>query len=122
MVFKVKKHFGYDDSLDAFGVHGMGGTMGALFTGLLASAAINPVFGKDAAGNSACYRGEWTETGTRCTTRQWPWALAGRSRLLELLHSVVAGRQDNGSPSLYRRRTCRTRPLATWRRRLRIQL
>ena len=41
---------GYDDSLDAFGVHGVGGTMGALFTGLLASGAINAVFGKNAAG------------------------------------------------------------------------
>jgi Amt family ammonium transporter len=50
MVFKVKKFFGYDDSLDAFGVHGVGGTMGALFTGLFASGAINAVFGKDAAG------------------------------------------------------------------------
>jgi Amt family ammonium transporter len=51
MVFRVKKFFGYDDSLDAFGVHGVGGTMGALLTGLLASGAINAVFGKDAAGN-----------------------------------------------------------------------
>jgi ammonium transporter, Amt family len=51
MVFRVKKFFGYDDSLDAFGVHGMGGTMGALLTGLLASGGINAVFGKDAAGH-----------------------------------------------------------------------
>ena len=50
MVFKVKKFFGYDDSLNAFGVHGVGGTMGALLTGLFASGAINAVFGKDAAG------------------------------------------------------------------------
>ncbi len=33
MVFKVKAWFGYDDSLDAFGVHGAGGTLGALLTG-----------------------------------------------------------------------------------------
>jgi Amt family ammonium transporter len=51
MVFRVKKFFGYDDSLDAFGVHGVGGTMGALLTGLFASGAINAVFGKDAAGH-----------------------------------------------------------------------
>jgi lysophospholipase L1-like esterase len=51
MVFKVKKFFGYDDSLDAFGVHGIGGTMGALLTGLLASGAINAAYGKDAAGH-----------------------------------------------------------------------
>src|SRR5215469_14372666 len=37
MVFKVKSIFGYDDSLDAFGVHGAGGTLGALLTGLFAA-------------------------------------------------------------------------------------
>jgi ammonium transporter, Amt family len=45
MVVKVKSIFGYDDSLDAFGVHGAGGTMGALLTGIFASSAINPIFG-----------------------------------------------------------------------------
>tara|TARA_R110002072_G_scaffold303108_2_gene493870 strand:+ start:37089 stop:38558 length:1470 start_codon:yes stop_codon:yes gene_type:complete len=34
---KVKLKFGYDDSLDAFGVHGVGGTVGALLTGVFAS-------------------------------------------------------------------------------------
>jgi ammonium transporter, Amt family len=42
MVVKVKQWFGYDDSLDAFGVHGAGGTMGAILTGLFARATINP--------------------------------------------------------------------------------
>jgi Amt family ammonium transporter len=51
MVIKVKAIFGYDDSLDAFGVHGAGGTIGALLTGVFASAVINPIFGKDAKGN-----------------------------------------------------------------------
>lgn len=45
MVVLVKNRFGYDDSLDAFGVHGAGGTAGAILTGLFASSAINPVFG-----------------------------------------------------------------------------
>ncbi len=45
MVVTVKAMFGYDDSLDAFGVHGAGGTMGALLTGLFANSAINPIFG-----------------------------------------------------------------------------
>jgi Amt family ammonium transporter len=49
MVAKVKAHFGYDDSLDAFGVHGAGGTLGALLTGVFASSAVNPIF-KDAQG------------------------------------------------------------------------
>ncbi|MBM3735693.1 MAG: ammonium transporter [Acidobacteria bacterium] len=41
MVAKVKDKFGYDDSLDAFGVHGVGGTMGCLFTGVFATNKIN---------------------------------------------------------------------------------
>ncbi len=51
MVAKVKQRFGYDDSLDAFGVHGAGGTIGAILTGIFASSAINPIL-KDAQGNA----------------------------------------------------------------------
>jgi Amt family ammonium transporter len=43
---KLKHVFGYDDSLDAFGVHGVGGIIGALLTGVFADPAINPL-GKD---------------------------------------------------------------------------
>src|SRR5579863_3060639 len=50
MVFMVKSHFRYDDSLDAFGVHGAGGTLGAVLTGLFAVSIINPAFGNDASG------------------------------------------------------------------------
>jgi Amt family ammonium transporter len=42
----LKKTFGYDDSLDAFGVHGVGGIIGALLTGVFADAAVNEL-GKD---------------------------------------------------------------------------
>jgi len=38
----VKERFGYDDSLDAFGVHGVGGMWGAIATGLWATTAVNP--------------------------------------------------------------------------------
>ncbi len=44
MVTAVKKQFGYDDSLDAFGVHGVGGTLGALLTGVFATKEVNDVF------------------------------------------------------------------------------
>ncbi len=47
MVAKVKARFRYDDSLDAFGVHGVGGTVGALLTGVFASQLINPIFKDD---------------------------------------------------------------------------
>ncbi|HEY5537344.1 MAG TPA: ammonium transporter [Acetobacterium sp.] len=40
---KVKQKFGYDDSLDAFGCHGIGGIWGGIATGLFAQSAINPV-------------------------------------------------------------------------------
>ena len=41
MVMFVKEKLGYDDSLDAFGVHGIGGLWGALATGLFATTAVN---------------------------------------------------------------------------------
>ena len=39
--FKVKGWFGYDDALDTFGVHAIGGTLGALLTGMLARNSVN---------------------------------------------------------------------------------
>ena len=50
MVARVKARFGYDDSLDAFGVHGAGGTIGAILTGVFAVSAVNPIL-KDSNGN-----------------------------------------------------------------------
>ncbi len=49
MVTAVKSKFGYDDTLDAFGVHGAGGTIGALLTGVFATNAVNDGL-KDSAG------------------------------------------------------------------------
>ncbi|HEV2765715.1 MAG TPA: ammonium transporter, partial [Pyrinomonadaceae bacterium] len=49
-VTELKRRLGYDDSLDVFGVHGTGGAIGALLTGVFATSAVNPVF-KDANGN-----------------------------------------------------------------------
>jgi Amt family ammonium transporter len=40
-VAMMKPRFGYDDTLDAFGIHGVGGTVGALLTGVFADPAIN---------------------------------------------------------------------------------
>ena len=57
MVVKVKTWFGYDDSLDAFGIHGAGGTLGALLTGLFARSAINPIFGAGKA--TGLFEGNW---------------------------------------------------------------
>jgi Amt family ammonium transporter len=38
----MKRALGYDDSLDAWGVHGVGGALGAILTGAFASSAVNP--------------------------------------------------------------------------------
>jgi Amt family ammonium transporter len=94
MVFKVKKYFGYDDSLDAFGVHGMGGTMGALFTGLLASATINPVFGKDSVGNplaTGAIDGNWHQLYNQAVAMGTGWSLAivGTLALLWLVDKTM---------------------------------
>jgi Amt family ammonium transporter len=44
-VTKLKARFGYDDSLDVFGVHGVGSTIGMLACGLFASTEVNPLIG-----------------------------------------------------------------------------
>ena len=43
MISKVKQKFGYDDALDAFGCHGIGGVWGGLATGLFTQTSINSV-------------------------------------------------------------------------------
>jgi len=74
MVFKVKKWFGYDDSLDAFGVHGAGGTLGALFTGLFATRSINPAFGKDAP--TGAIDGHWAQVLNQATGIGIAWGIS----------------------------------------------
>ncbi|WP_410795609.1 ammonium transporter [Parabacteroides sp. FAFU027] len=51
MVAVVKAKLGYDDSLDAFGVHGIGGIFGAIITGVLANPAIQSAYSGAAFGN-----------------------------------------------------------------------
>jgi Amt family ammonium transporter len=44
MVTRAKQRFGYDDALDAFGVHGIGGTLGAILTGVFATKDVNDLW------------------------------------------------------------------------------
>jgi Amt family ammonium transporter len=79
MVFKVKSWFKYDDSLDAFGVHGAGGTIGALLTGVFATSAINPILGKDAQGNPlpiGGMDGNWHQVLNQATGVAIAWGLS----------------------------------------------
>jgi Amt family ammonium transporter len=93
MVVKVKNLFGYDDSLDAFGVHGAGGTLGAILTGVFASSAINPIF-KDAAGNplaSGALEGNWHQLGNQLAgvAIAWVISIVGTLILLKLVDVVI---------------------------------
>jgi len=93
MVTKVKLQFGYDDSLDAFGVHGAGGTIGALLTGLFASSVMNPIF-KDANGNvlpSGLFEGNARQLLNQCVGVAIAWVLGivGTLILLKIVDKVV---------------------------------
>ena len=94
MVFEVKSRLGYDDSLDAFGVHGAGGTLGALLTGLFATSAINAAFGKDAHGNpvpTGAIDGHWGQLGSQAAGVGIAWSISivGTLVLLFLVDKVI---------------------------------
>jgi ammonium transporter, Amt family len=74
MVTKFKALFGYDDSLDAFGVHGAGGTIGALLTGVFAQAAINPIFGAGVPVGGL--DGHWSQVGNQAVGILCAWVIA----------------------------------------------
>ena len=89
MVTKVKAAFGYDDALDAFGVHGAGGTIGALLTGVFAQQVINPIFGvgKPVGGLD----GHWGQVGNQLVgvVIAWAFALVGTMVLLKTVDLVT---------------------------------
>jgi Amt family ammonium transporter len=89
MVFEVKSRLGYDDSLDAFGVHGAGGTLGALLTGLFATRLINPAFGKDVA--TGAMDGHWGQMMNQFAGVAIAWiiSIAGTLVLLFLVDKVI---------------------------------
>jgi ammonium transporter, Amt family len=92
MVTKVKSVFGYDDALDAFGVHGVGGTIGALLTGVFAQSAINAAFGegKPVGGLD----GRWGQVGNQLVgvLIAWSLALVGSLVLLKITDMFVGVR------------------------------
>ncbi len=89
MVFKVKSLFSYDDSLDAFGVHGAGGTLGALLTGLFATQLINPAFGKDAP--TGAIDGHWSQILNQAAGIGISWSISvvGTLVLLFVVDKIV---------------------------------
>jgi Amt family ammonium transporter len=90
----LKHALDYDDSLDAFGVHGTGGTLGALLTGIFAAAAINmpPIYKVDNSvdklglleGNTSLFVAQ-----IQATAMTWAIALIGAFVLLKIVDAVV---------------------------------
>ncbi|MGB7549033.1 MAG: ammonium transporter [Terracidiphilus sp.] len=89
MVFKVKSFFRYDDSLDAFGVHGAGGTLGALLTGLFATKAINAAFGSGVP--TGAIDGHWSQLLNQAAGVAIAWGLSivGTLVLLFVVDKVI---------------------------------
>jgi ammonium transporter, Amt family len=89
MVFIVKSKFGYDDSLDAFGVHGAGGTLGALLTGVFATYTINPIFGKNTPTGGV--DGHWSQVGNQAVAVLVSWVLSivGTLILLFVVDKII---------------------------------
>jgi Amt family ammonium transporter len=83
MVVSVKAIFGYDDSLDAFGVHGAGGTLGAVLTGIFASSVVNPVFG--AGKPTGLLEGNWVQVFHQILGVVIAWSLSIVGTLVILL-------------------------------------
>jgi Amt family ammonium transporter len=81
----AKNGLGYDDSLDAFGIHGIGGTWGALATGLFATVAINSA-GADGLlyGNAALL---WAQV--KAVAVSWVYAFAVTFLILKVLDKLV---------------------------------
>ncbi len=98
MVAWVKHRAGYDDSLDAFGVHGAGGTLGAILTGVFATNAVNDAL-KDAAGRPAALgwvdgnAGQVVNQLTGCALA-WVLAAAGTWVILKVCDALLGVRVD----------------------------
>jgi Amt family ammonium transporter len=89
MVTVVKSIFGYDDSLDAFGVHGAGGTIGAVLTGFFATSVIDPIYGPGKP--TGAVDGHWHQILNQLAGVAIAWGLAivGTLILLKLVDVLV---------------------------------
>jgi Amt family ammonium transporter len=98
MVAKVKQKFQYDDALDAFGVHGVGGTLGALLTGVFATNLVNDGF-KDSAGKVLPlglvdgHAGQIVNQAIGCAVA-WALAIVGSLVILKICDGLIGVRVD----------------------------
>ncbi|MBI3352475.1 MAG: ammonium transporter [Nitrospirae bacterium] len=81
----IKNKFGYDDSLDAFGVHGIGGTWGALATGLFATKLVN------SAGGDGLFYGNSHQVVVQLTAivASWVFSFVGTLIILKVVDSII---------------------------------
>jgi len=81
----IKSKFGYDDSLDAFGVHGMGGALGALLTGVFATSSVG------GAGKDGLLTGDVAQFGNQAVSvaAAAVWALVGTFILLKIVGAIL---------------------------------
>ena len=81
----LKARLGYDDSLDVVGVHGVGGTWGALATGLFASKAVNPD------GADGLFFGNPGQLGIQAVAvlATWVFAFVGTIILLKIVDAIM---------------------------------
>ncbi len=86
----LKTKLGYDDALDAFGVHGIGGTWGAIATGLWASTAVNP------AGADGLFYGNASLVGIQLISIVVAYLLAGIGSLIlfKIINAITPFRAD----------------------------
>lgn len=77
-VSRLKAKLEYDDSLDVFGIHGVGGTLGAIATGIFASTAVNP------AGVDGLIYGNWHLLLVQIVAVAVTWVYAGGATFLIL--------------------------------------
>jgi Amt family ammonium transporter len=93
MVSVVKQKFGYDDSLDVFGVHGIGGTMGALLTGVFATKEVNDLLnGKPMGWVDGNLRQIANQAGA--VTMAWALAIVGTLVILKICDALTGVRAD----------------------------
>ncbi len=104
MTAVVKRRFGYDDALDVFGVHGAAGTIGAVLTGVFATAAINPIF-KDGSGNAlpvGAVDGNPHQVINQLIAVAFSWliAAAGTTAILKIVDLIVGLRVSEEEESI----------------------
>jgi hypothetical protein len=80
----LKNALGYDDSLDAFGVHGLGGTLGAILTGIFASGAVNSAIAGKFEGGVGQLKNQLL-----ATVITWVIAIVGCFILLKLVDAIL---------------------------------